>query len=76
MTTITLQDAQNRLPQLLHNLQPGEELLILDGDQPLAKIIGQANPVLERPGPGLCKDMITVIADDDEHLKYFAEYMP
>jgi prevent-host-death family protein len=29
-----------------------------------------------RPQPGLCKGMITIVADDDEHLKDFAEYMP
>jgi hypothetical protein len=29
----------------------------------------------QRPGPGLGRDMLTIIADD-EHLKHFAEYMP
>jgi hypothetical protein len=29
----------------------------------------------QRPGPGLCKGMITIISDDDDHLKDFQEYM-
>jgi len=29
----------------------------------------------QRPGPGLCKGMITIIADDEDHLKDFEEYM-
>jgi hypothetical protein len=29
-----------------------------------------------RPPPGLGKGIITVISDDDEHLKDFEEYMP
>lgn len=64
------------LPQLLDNLQLTKELMIIDNDKPLAQIIDQASTfLLERPGPGLCKDMITVIADDDAHLEYFAEYI-
>ena len=46
--------------------------------QPVAKLIGQ--PVLptkgKRPPPGLGQGMITILSDDDEHLKDFAEYMP
>lgn len=29
-----------------------------------------------RPAPGLGKGMLTIISDDDDHLKDFAEYMP
>jgi hypothetical protein len=29
-----------------------------------------------RPPPGLGKGFITVVSDDDEHLKDFEEYMP
>lgn len=29
----------------------------------------------QRPGPGLAKEMITVVKDDDEHLRGFEEHM-
>jgi hypothetical protein len=31
---------------------------------------------LLRPPPGLGKGYITIVSDDDEHLKDFEEYMP
>ena len=29
-----------------------------------------------RPLPGRCKGMLTIVAEDDEHLEDFKEYMP
>lgn len=73
---ISLKKAQAELPELIYNLKPGQELLITDKDRPVAKLIGQTATQLQRPGPGLCKGMITIVADDEEHLQDFAEYMP
>jgi len=30
----------------------------------------------QRPGPGPLKGMLTIVSEDDDHLKDFAEYMP
>ncbi len=30
----------------------------------------------QRPGPGLCREMVSIVADDEEHLEDFAEHMP
>jgi antitoxin (DNA-binding transcriptional repressor) of toxin-antitoxin stability system len=76
MTSITIQEAQAQLLDLIHNLKPGEELMITENDRLLAKLVGQTQPLSQRPKPGLCKGMITIVADDDEHLLDFAEYMP
>jgi antitoxin (DNA-binding transcriptional repressor) of toxin-antitoxin stability system len=73
---VSLQEAQAKLPELIYNLKLGEELLITDNNRPLAKIIGQTSTPSQRPGPGLCKGMITIVADDEEHLQDFAEYLP
>ena len=78
MATVTIQEAQAKLPDLIHQLTPGEELVITENNQPVAKLVSELpkpKPGL-RPPPGLCKGMITIVADDDEHLKDFAEYMP
>ena len=76
MTTLTLQEAQSRLPDLVHTLSPGEEVRITENDQVVARLIVERGPKRQRPGPGLCKGMITLGPDDDEHLRDFAEYMP
>ena len=76
MITISLKEAQAQLPDLIHNLKLGEELLITDNDRLLAKLVGQSSTPSQRPGLGLCKGMITILADDEEHLQEFAEYLP
>ena len=76
MTTVTIQEAQAKLSDLIHALKPGDELLITENDEAVAKLVSGKPAVRQRPGPGLCKGMITIVADDDEHLKDFEEYMP
>jgi antitoxin (DNA-binding transcriptional repressor) of toxin-antitoxin stability system len=38
MSSLTLEEAQKKLPELLTRLQPGEEILITDHGQPLAQV--------------------------------------
>jgi antitoxin (DNA-binding transcriptional repressor) of toxin-antitoxin stability system len=38
MTTVTLEEAQARLPELLAQLHPGNEITITDHGQPLAQV--------------------------------------
>jgi antitoxin (DNA-binding transcriptional repressor) of toxin-antitoxin stability system len=76
MTQVTLEEAQSRLPELIAQLQAGEELIITRNDQPVARLVGEQSARRKRPQPGNCKGMLTIIADDDEHLKDFADYMP
>jgi antitoxin (DNA-binding transcriptional repressor) of toxin-antitoxin stability system len=80
MTTITLQEAQANLSEVLLKLLPGEEILITDQGQPLAKM--QKAPVEAtepNAGPrkaGSAKDKILWIAPDfDAPLEDFREYM-
>jgi prevent-host-death family protein len=76
MTTVTIQEAQARLSDLIHQLTPGEEVVITENDAPVAKLVSEKPAVCQRPQPGSCKGMITIVADDDEYVKDFAEYMP
>jgi prevent-host-death family protein len=78
MATVTIQEAQAKLLDLIHNLSPGDEVVITENNQPVAKLVSEMpkpKPVL-RPPPGLGRGFITIVSDDDEHLKDFAEYMP
>ena len=77
-TTITIDEAQARLKDLIHQLDPGEEVVITEDQQPVARLVGEPprpKPGL-RPPPGLGKGMITFIAPDfDEPLDDLREYM-
>jgi antitoxin (DNA-binding transcriptional repressor) of toxin-antitoxin stability system len=76
-TTITVEEAQAHLKELIVKLAPGEEVVITDDNIPVAKLVGQATRKSRlRPRPGLGKGMITIISDDDDHLKDFTDYMP
>jgi antitoxin (DNA-binding transcriptional repressor) of toxin-antitoxin stability system len=75
MPTLTIDQVQAQLPQLIDQLQPGEEVVITRGDQPVARLVSSEAP---KPTPvfGACKGMLEILAEDDEHLQDFAEYMP
>jgi antitoxin (DNA-binding transcriptional repressor) of toxin-antitoxin stability system len=74
--TVTIEDAQARLPDIIHHLTAGQEVIITEAGKIVARLVGEQQPPWQRPGPGLCKGMLTIVSDDDEHLKDFAEYMP
>jgi prevent-host-death family protein len=77
-TIVTLDEAQAKLKDLIHRMAPGEEVIITENQQPVAKLVSEpAKPPLKRrPGPGLCKGMITFIAPDfDAPLEDMKEYM-
>jgi antitoxin (DNA-binding transcriptional repressor) of toxin-antitoxin stability system len=75
--TITIDEAQARLKELIHRLRPGEEVIIIEDQRPVAKLVSEPKPRADlRPPPGLGKGFITVISDDDEHLKDFEDCMP
>ena len=76
MTTVTLEDAQANLPALISKLRPGEEIVILERERPIARLLAAASE--EQPGrrPGSAKGKLTIVEDDDSHLADFQEYMP
>jgi antitoxin (DNA-binding transcriptional repressor) of toxin-antitoxin stability system len=74
-TTITVEEAQAKLRELIHHLAPGEELVITENQQPVAKLVGEPSKPA-RPGPGLGKGSILYMAPDfDEALDDMKEYM-
>ena len=74
-TTLTIEEVQAKLPELIAKLSPGEEVVITQNDRPVAELHLAAK---EEPRPkfGSCKGMLTIVAEDDEHLEDFKEYMP
>jgi antitoxin (DNA-binding transcriptional repressor) of toxin-antitoxin stability system len=73
MQTATVEDVQARLPAILETLRPGEEVVITREGKPVAKLVSDFPWGV--PIPGRAKGMLVINAEDDEHLKDFAEYM-
>jgi antitoxin (DNA-binding transcriptional repressor) of toxin-antitoxin stability system len=73
--TVTLEEAQKSLPNLIANLKPGDELTITKDSQPVAQVV-PVEQTVPLPQFGSCRGKLVVLADDDEHLKDFNEYMP
>jgi antitoxin (DNA-binding transcriptional repressor) of toxin-antitoxin stability system len=76
--TITVEDAQANLKQIIHQLAPGDEVVITENQQPVAKLVSEQSLAARpsRPGPGVCKGEIVYMAQDfDAPLDDLKEYM-
>ncbi len=75
MPTVTIEEAQSRLSELIHSLLHGEELVITENDYPIAKLT--RSPRTSWPcQPGSAKDKNHWMAEDfDAPLEDFKEYM-
>jgi len=77
MSTMTLQQVQAQLPDVIAKLRPGEDLIITDNQRPVARLsyAGGVQPRKPRKA-GSAKGEITIVSDDEEHLEHFRDYMP
>jgi prevent-host-death family protein len=85
MSTITLQEAQSNLAELVHRLAPGESVTITENDRPVARllvpIVAPAHaprprpPVTGVPKAGRLKGQLVVPDDFDEPTEDLQEYM-
>ena len=57
MSTVTIEEAQVKLLDLIHTLQPNEEVIITENNQPVARL----TPVEERVPrvPGIAQGKVT-----------------
>jgi prevent-host-death family protein len=75
MSIVTIEEAQAKLPELIAKLAPGEEVIITRNQEPVAKLVGQKQRLYQPRQPGSAKGKLIILAEDEEHLKDFAEYM-
>ena len=77
MTTITIEEAQARLRDLIHALPPGEEVVITEDDRPIARLLLPAEQAAKPPRrSGTMKGTVLYMAPDlDAPLEEFKEYM-
>ena len=72
---VELEVVQATLSELIAGLGPDEEVVIVQNDKTVAKLVPP--PLIRQPRrAGNCKGMITITAEDDEHLQDFKDYMP
>jgi antitoxin (DNA-binding transcriptional repressor) of toxin-antitoxin stability system len=75
MPNVTIEEAQARLPQLLDNLQPGEEMTITDHGQPLAQVKKAGRTSWPCKAGSYKKPAFWMAQDFDAPLDEFKEYM-
>ncbi len=77
MSTVTIEEAQARLPELIEQLNSGGEILITRDQTPVAKLTGR--PAVNQPPrqPGTLAGTVVYMAPDfNAPLAEFREYMP
>lgn len=77
MAAITLQEAQKSLPDLIHRLSPGEEVVITENNKPVARLLAssdQQSPKSRKLGT-MQGTVLHMSADFDAPLEDFQEYM-
>ena len=74
--TVTIEQAQLHLVELIAKLIPGEEMVVMDNGQPLATLARKSSTTWPCQ-PGTAKDTRHwMAADFDAPLEDFKEYMP
>jgi antitoxin (DNA-binding transcriptional repressor) of toxin-antitoxin stability system len=75
LPAISIENAQAKLPEIIGEFSPGEEVVITKDSQPVAALRAIA-PGKPQPQFGSCKGMLTIVVEDEDYLKDFEEYMP
>jgi antitoxin (DNA-binding transcriptional repressor) of toxin-antitoxin stability system len=72
---VELEVAREMLPQLVEEVIGGQEVVLLRGREPVARIVPYRGG-RPRPHFGSAKGLIAIADDFDAQLDDFAEYMP
>jgi prevent-host-death family protein len=64
MLSISVHEAQTRLAELIQRLAPGDEIVITENDQPVARLIAAAPQVREPRKLGTLKGTVLYMAPD------------
>ena len=74
MSTITIQEARANLDELIHRLSRGEEVVITENDQPVAKLVATQLPPRKIPMLGTQRGSVLSMEHFDDPLDDFKEY--
>ena len=74
-TTLAIEDMTVTLPELIDTLSSGDEVILTRNHQPVAKLVSEPTKKRQPRQPGNCIGMIRIVAENDDHLEGFEEYM-
>jgi antitoxin (DNA-binding transcriptional repressor) of toxin-antitoxin stability system len=74
-TTMAVEDIKMTLPELIDSLTPGDEVILTRNQQPVAKLVSEPGKKRNPRKAGNCIGLIRIVADDEEHLEGFEEYL-
>jgi prevent-host-death family protein len=75
MSSVTVQEAQARLTELIDRVRAGEEVIITQHAQPVARLTAPAQPTPPPRRLGTLKGTVSHVAPDfDAPLEDFREY--
>ena len=76
MSSLTVKEAQAKLSEVIHNLQPGDEVVITENDQPVARLAPAEQKQHPPRRPGTLRGTVKYMAPDfDAPLDDFKEYL-
>jgi prevent-host-death family protein len=75
MTNIPIEEAQSKLSELIHQLFPGEEVVITENNQPVARLVSVTTSTAQRKLGTLRGTVLQMAPDFDAPLDDFQEYM-
>jgi antitoxin (DNA-binding transcriptional repressor) of toxin-antitoxin stability system len=75
MSTVTIEEAQTKLLDLIHTLQSNEEIVITENNQPIARLIAIKPSQPVRKLGTLRGTVLSMAPDFDAPLVDFKEYL-
>jgi prevent-host-death family protein len=74
MHIVSIDEARNNLTELIHRLSPGQEIVITENDQPVARLVAAGPAVRKRRKLGTLKGTVLYMAPDfDAPLEEFKD---
>ena len=74
LENISVEEAKSNLSEIIDRLKPGAEIIITRNNQAVATLHLPAE-VTPQPRFGSCRGALTIVAEDDDHLQDFKDYM-
>ena len=77
MTSLSIDEAQLNLRDLVHGLTAGDEVLIVENDRPVARLLPAESKPQQTPRQlgTMCGTVLYMAPDFDAPLEDFKEYM-
>jgi len=75
MSSIPINQAQAQLSELIHQLAPGDEVVITENNQPVARIVSTRSAQSTRQLGSLRGTVLYMASDFDAPLEQFKDYM-